>query len=344
MKIRPIGVAAPEFAGWYDVYRRAFLEEYPDGPIWLQREKAVIHEPTRWFDEYLWVAEDNGVVVGAATMSLPLTDNLERADVAVYVAPEVRRNGIGSALIDEVIQAARSAQRRVLMSWLEGPIEHDTTSATVFATAHGFTERLREIARVQRTPYDLGAAAALEADASIHAGDYRIVQWRDSAPGDHAEELARLNQRMSTDAPIGDLDYAEEVWDVERIRTAERRAARMGRQEFTTAAIASDGTMAGVTKLAVAADSDATAFQDLTIVDPRHRGHRLGLLMKAANLRLLLADRPGVRSIWTWNAATNTFMIGVNKLLGYRIEGWSAGYQVELGDVPRSDMHDAAPH
>lgn len=333
MKIRPIAAAAAEFAGWYDVYRRARLVEYPQGPTWLQRELAVIYEPTRWFDSRLWVAESDGAVVGAAGMTLPLSDNLERADVDVSVVPEAWRRGIGSALLDEAVVAARAAGRRILMSWLEGPTGLDTTAATAFAAAHGFTPRLQEIARAQRAPFDLETAAALEEDARRRASAYRIVQWRDRAPDDLVDELARLNQRMSTDAPVGELDFAEEAWDADRVRSAESRRARMGRQSFATAALAADGTMAGVTDVVVATDSDATAFQDLTIVDPRHRGHRLGLLMKAANLRLVLGDRPGIESIWTWNAESNRFMIGVNELLGYRVEGWSSGYQLDLPDA-----------
>ncbi|HEU0041201.1 MAG TPA: hypothetical protein VFQ15_02510, partial [Jiangellaceae bacterium] len=72
---------------------------------------------------------------------------------------------------------------------------------------------------------------------------------------------------------------------------------------------------------------DECAFQDTTIVDPAHRGHRLGLLLKAANFRSLIHDRPGVQAVWTWNADSNSQMISINETLGYRPEGWSAAYQ-----------------
>jgi hypothetical protein len=85
-----------------------------------------------------------------------------------------------------------------------------------------------------------------------------------------------------------------------------------------------------MTTIVIAVDSDDTAFQDTTIVDPVHRGHRLGLLLKAANVRAVLAERPGVRAVWTWNAETNTQMIAINETLGYRVEAWSAGYQRDL--------------
>jgi len=78
VKIRPIMVTDSEFAGWYDVYYRAMVLEFPHGPIWLEREMAVSFEPSRWKDKRLWVADDNGTVVGAAAVELPLADNLER--------------------------------------------------------------------------------------------------------------------------------------------------------------------------------------------------------------------------------------------------------------------------
>ncbi len=53
----------------------------------------------------------------------------------------------------------------------------------------------------------------------------------------------------------------------------------------------------------------------------RHRGHRLGLLLKVAMLELLAATEPGLERIATWNAASNAPMIAVNDALGYVVQG-----------------------
>jgi hypothetical protein len=48
------------------------------------------------------------------------------------------------------------------------------------------------------------------------------------------------------------------------------------------------------------------------------RGHRLGLALKVANLRLLQRERPDILSVTTYNAEVNAHMIGVNQRLGFR--------------------------
>ena len=56
----------------------------------------------------------------------------------------------------------------------------------------------------------------------------------------------------------------------------------------------------------------------------RHRGHRLGLLLKAEMNLWLREAEPQLETIDTWNAESNDHMIGVNELLGYRVLGASS--------------------
>jgi RimJ/RimL family protein N-acetyltransferase len=50
-----------------------------------------------------------------------------------------------------------------------------------------------------------------------------------------------------------------------------------------------------------------------------HRGHRLGLLTKAAMLEWLAAAEPRLERIVTTNAEVNSHMIAVNEMLGYQL-------------------------
>lgn len=54
---------------------------------------------------------------------------------------------------------------------------------------------------------------------------------------------------------------------------------------------------------------------------PAHRGHRLGLAVKLANLDALADVAPSVRRIFTGNARVNAPMIAVNDLMGFEIVG-----------------------
>jgi hypothetical protein len=56
-------------------------------------------------------------------------------------------------------------------------------------------------------------------------------------------------------------------------------------------------------------------------VTRKHRGHRLGLLVKVAMMDWLATAEPRVERIATWNARSNAHMIAVNESLGYTILG-----------------------
>ncbi len=53
-------------------------------------------------------------------------------------------------------------------------------------------------------------------------------------------------------------------------------------------------------------------------MDRGHRGHRLGLALKAANHLLVHEQVADLRMVRTWNADTNAHMVAVNDALGYR--------------------------
>jgi hypothetical protein len=64
-----------------------------------------------------------------------------------------------------------------------------------------------------------------------------------------------------------------------------------------------------------------------TAVVQSHRGHRLGVLVKADMVRWLAEEEPQLATIDTWNAESNDHMIFVNEVLGYRIMGRQLEFQ-----------------
>lgn len=83
-------------------------------------------------------------------------------------------------------------------------------------------------------------------------------------------------------------------------------------------AVSPAGEIVGMTEAMVSEHATDRAFQGATIVAPGHRGHRLGLRLKAVNQRLLLDRFPGCRTILTGNADVNAAMNAVNERLGFR--------------------------
>jgi GNAT superfamily N-acetyltransferase len=77
--------------------------------------------------------------------------------------------------------------------------------------------------------------------------------------------------------------------------------------------------------------SDPTAaLQAVTVVDPGHRGHGLGRLVKALNLRYARGHEARLRTIDTWNASGNAHMRRINEDFGFRPAGSRRMWEVDL--------------
>ena len=83
------------------------------------------------------------------------------------------------------------------------------------------------------------------------------------------------------------------MWDARRI-ARERRlelAARGVRKLAAVAQHVASGRLVAFTELLLSPDAPRQAWQLVTLVHPEHRGHRLGLAVKLANLEVLAARR-----------------------------------------------------
>ena len=150
-------------------------------------------------------------------------------------------------------------------------------------------------------------------------GDYRIVEWGGTTPEEHIEEVCGALNRFIGMIPTGDLEMEDLDFTPERLRRNEARGVDLGTTRFVGAALAPDGTLAGYTDLFVEQASRSRGRIGLTMVLPEHRGHSLGLAMKLATHRSLVAQVPECRIVATGNADVNAHMNAVNERMGYRL-------------------------
>jgi RimJ/RimL family protein N-acetyltransferase len=123
---------------------------------------------------------------------------------------------------------------------------------------------------------------------------------------------------LATDAPTGDLEFEPEVVPVESLRAREKMLVEQGRIAYTSLAIDRDGQAVADSVLAVPRDDSDNVMQWATLVRADHRGHRLGLAVKVANLRALQAAHPERKRIWTQNSEDNEHMVSINEKLGFK--------------------------
>jgi GNAT superfamily N-acetyltransferase len=310
------------FRAWYDTKEAGMAAGLIDPPPRAFPEQLVDHQTrsrTRMLHPF--VAVEGDAVVGAGNLELPLQDNRTLAMFDLSVPPERRGRGVGAALHAYVLDQARAEGRTSLLTEVRAP------SGTVlanwpgarFADRYGFTTRNTELRRLLRLPVDLERLEALEAEAAEKASDYQLVSWAGPCPVEYAEQYAYLKGLITSEAPTGDLDYEPERWDVARLREDEDLTVRQGRSLYTCVALAPDGTLAGHTQIAASRHRPEWAFQWDTLVLRTHRGHRLGLALKVANLQAVMAAQPQVERITTRNAEQNGPMIAVNEALGFEV-------------------------
>jgi GNAT superfamily N-acetyltransferase len=266
-----------------------------------------------------------GRPVGYCRITLPAKENLGMGFCALTVALNQRRTGTGTALLSQCAAVARAAGRtRLAASAFDG------TPGAAFARAKGATsghaDILRTLSITAGTPDRL---AALRPAAEQAASGYELLSWRGLPPEEHLGQLAVVLQSME-DAPVN-AGVEPMVWDADRVREVEENQAAFGLDAFTVVARHVDsGDLAAYTQLVLAPGMPEWAAQEATVVLPRHRGHRLGLLVKIEMIGVLARQAPEVRYVITGNAGQNAYMIAINEQLGYKISSITRTWDLEV--------------
>jgi GNAT superfamily N-acetyltransferase len=337
VEVRPVDPSNDnELAEWTAVLRASDKDLWPDlAGFALPDIRAFARHVGRSkrFD-VLAAREPGGPILGVGMMELPLRDNLRSADITVAVHPAHRRRGVGTAMIEGMAEHARADDRVVLNSIVDVPLhgaaDHPSLS---FAPKLGFEAMLAGNTRHLSVPMAGARADELRAEVARarHADAYRVLTFEAPWPAQYLQDQCTLFQCMSTDDPHGDEGHEVEIWDAERVRENDAlHAARGARFLIAVAQHTASGRLVACTELSIAAEASFQAWQMLTVVHPEHRGHRLGLAVKLANLDALARHAPHVRVVVTGNAVVNAPMIAVNDMMGFEVAGEGIFWQKHL--------------
>ena len=309
-------------AAWHGVVWRA--EQHDRGPnatIWTLPElTAELRSGRRARSTAAYVGTVDGTAVAFGITILPMLDNTTTADVGVAVDPDARRRGHGSAMLAHLLGVVAEQGRTTVhaeVDWPWATSEDGAGSPGVeFARHHGFTLGNLEVMRVLRLP--VAQTVLDELEPSI--GEYTLRSWVGPVPDDLLQAWAEMDASLTTEAPTGDLQVEAQVADTAAVREAEQLLVAQGRTAYRAVALAPDGRAVGYTEVVTTVHEPGRAYQWGTLVHGDHRGHRLGLALKVAALRLLqteLGPAGPVEHVLTWNAESNTHMVGVNERLGF---------------------------
>jgi len=324
------------FGEWFAAIEAGYADLYPGESNWtLEELQALVLDPWGAHGRhFVFAARDGqGRVMGGGWMKLPEADNRSMAELEIDVLPECHRRGVGTAVVAAMERFAVAEGRKVAIGFQELPVEGPDRhrEARVFGEALGYEVAMVGIRRDLTLPPPDGRLDDLWEAGLPYAADYEIVGWQGSTPDAFVEDRLTLNIRMSTDPPSGDLELETEHWDEARLRQSEALATAAGNDIVTTGAVhRPSGRLVAYTMMRVNRDAPGKAHQWATIVLPEHRGHRLGILIKVANLRAVMAHSPATTRVMTFNAEENGPMVAVNEALGCTIRARELNWQKRL--------------
>ncbi|RLV49326.1 GNAT family N-acetyltransferase [Nocardioides mangrovicus] len=265
-------------------------------------------------------------VLGTARLDTSEWDNLDLAWVEVVVDPQHRRRGAGTAALAELERLALAGDRHLV-----GVSGWDSAGVRAFAERTGYLLGSQEIARrLDLTGVDLARIRTLRDEAAERASAYELVRVVGRTPEELLDDLAAITGAIN-DAPMGDLEYEDEVYPPQRVRDYEEHSTAAGwRLHRLLARHRGTGELGGHTVVLVDVRGEEPARQHDTSVVAAHRGRRLGLLLKAEMVLWLASEEPEVAQVLTWNAEANDHMIAVNEALGFEALGRELEFQRRL--------------
>jgi len=318
-------------------------------------ELLPLYQNQEYDPKRVLVARLGGQIVGRGVLEWPVEDEdgARIAWISAEVLSSFRGRGIGTRLVDRLEELALTDNRTIWQSYQmhanppEGTPVDRLESPTGFGSApmsdpgvrflrrRGY--RLEQVERISflDLPVDPDELAHHLGEAERAAGpDYRIVRWRGPTPERWIADLVTLRTRMSTDMPAAGMTVVEEAWTADRIVKHDTNSEAGGREVLTVAAEhLPTGTLAGFSQLSIPSDRSRPVGQEDTLVLSEHRGHRLGMLLKIANIQHLAKVNPSSPLISTFNAEENRHMLSVNEAVGFRAVGVEGAWKKTAPEV-----------
>jgi len=265
---------------------------YPDDPIGAVDFVAWGEQAIERVD---LVAERDGTIVGGSRAYV----EAQRSNpwLHIWVAPEERRQGVGSALFHG---ASRWAAERGY-SGFEAWVRADSAPSLAFAAARGFEEIGREYGLV----LDL---TAVEGPKVQPPEGIELTTWAERPELERG--LYEVYVEAIPDVP-GEEDSGVETFE-EWLRRDMRSAG--DRADATFVALAGDEVV-GYAKLAFSSAQPVTAHHDLTGVKRAWRGRGIAGALKATQIRW--AKENGYEQLRTRNEERNAPIKKLNDRFGY---------------------------
>jgi GNAT superfamily N-acetyltransferase len=331
---------------WADAVRLAMdIDALDLGTRDLEHTPAEIFAwwSREWQPRELWGVRTEGRWIGTVEYGWDAPAP-ETAWVAISVHPDHRRRGLGSALLGHAVTRSRADGRTAMQGFTIEPPQDvaevvysptgfgsldRSTPGVAFALHHGFA--LGQVERVSRLALPVTGLDTDFGHALAAATDYELHGWIGATPAGWRSTVARLANAIEQDAPQGELAAGVGDWTAEKVAADDVAQATAGITRLVVLVVHREsGEGVGYTELTLPAEPHRGAKQGDTVVLADHRGHKLGMLLKLANIRQLQQYDAGRPCITTYNAEENRYMLATNEAVGFVPIAYEGGWRRAL--------------
>ena len=307
------------------------MPEDPPRPVELTAA-SVRNIPTFVVVREFWARDAAGALAATASAGWTETeDNRHLVESGLNVRSDLRRRGIGTALLRVVADATEEAGRTLLLGGTTTRVPAGEGFAQTLGAEAGLRQHINHLtlADVDRAMVDRWVA-----EGPGRAEGYSLEKIDGPYPEDMLEEIVEVHKIMNT-APRDDLDMEDWVLTVEQMREFEKSMLATGSQRWSILVRHDEsGTLIGNTETSWNPKGNPKIMWQMgTAVRPDHRGHALGKWMKAEMVARILDERAGVTEIRTGNADSNDAMLGINVALGFKPYFATIAWQLQLEKV-----------
>lgn len=308
------------------------VPEDPLTPVEVLMRRLRARPPSHWRASFGAFAPDGSLAATAGTgydMDDPGNRHLRWCGITV-AAPH-RRKGLGRAMLRRLVQSVEGqGDDLIFVTNTTDRVPSGGAFAQALGAEPGLPMKINQL-----VPADVDRAQIAEW-ARISPAGYRL-EWIDGAVPEELMTAYIAAANGMNDAPRGDIAFGE--WNVTEKQQREREdwMRNAGFEWWSLVAVhEASGEGAGYTEVQYDPQVPHIIWQQGTATVRAHRGHRIGLWLKALMLERILAERTAAKFIRTGNANVNEHMLRINTQLGYRFAWQNTLWQLKLSDARKA--------
>ena len=276
-----------------------------------------------------WILRENGDIAAVAVTFMDKYEDLNNGFARIHVRPDGRGRGLARKLAEQAFDVLEAGNRDSLITDVPEGVGWEDKLAELGMKKAYQDKR----SRLVLADLDWGLMDQWVARARERASDYELLFLSTPIPEEHLKRWCDLMLVMNT-APREDLEFDDFTMTPEKWRDIEEKDALKGDRLMCYVAVHNEsGDFVGLSEIISQKFQPDLGWQGDTGVQPEHRNQGLGRWMKAAMIRKIREDYPGMDRVDTFNAGSNEPMLNINIEMGYKPIFVSNAWQGDLAVV-----------